>query len=457
MAPRKAIEPGAPVSKKDLFIEVGTTGLRRSGGYIDADFLPQLNGRRGAQTYYEMSSNDPLISALVFAVSMFTRKTKWTVKAPDNSGKEGKKFQALVEDCLFNGMTSTWQDVLAEAVTMFTYGFAPMEIVWKKHADGFLVPASLSLRSQDTLERWEFDPDTFDLQGMWQNDYLRPMVFIPMYKLLLFRTETAKGNPEGRSILRGSYISWMRKKTIEEAEGRAALRAAGLVVARVPSSTMLASASGEEKAAFNAMLVAANALAQDRQGAIVLPSNVWPDAKGGGKANGYIYDVQYVVAPGRQAADMSPIIERIDKRILSTVLADWILLGQQATGSYSLSSDKTAMFAEGISAWLDILASTFNRQLLPRWWTYNGWDPAAMPSLIPGDLKEPALADLGMYIKNLAGSGMTLFPDPELEEHLRDRADLPQATPETLKLQDDLKQQAADQQQGGEPAQQPDA
>jgi hypothetical protein len=48
-----------------------------------------------------------------------------------------------------------------------------------------------------------------------------------------------------------------------------------------------------------------------------------------------MYSIEYVVpaAGGKKAADMTPIIERYDKRMASTVLADFILLGQQAVGS----------------------------------------------------------------------------------------------------------------------------
>src|SRR5690606_2491763 len=44
-------------------------------------------------------------------------------------------------------------------------------------------------------------------------------VVIPMSKGLLFRTEIARDNPEGRSLLRNAYRPWYFKKRIEEIEG----------------------------------------------------------------------------------------------------------------------------------------------------------------------------------------------------------------------------------------------
>lgn len=38
--------------------EIGRIGQRRYGGIIYEEFLHELRGRRGVQTYYEMSEND---------------------------------------------------------------------------------------------------------------------------------------------------------------------------------------------------------------------------------------------------------------------------------------------------------------------------------------------------------------------------------------------------------------
>ena len=48
-----------------------------------------------------------------------------------------------------------------------------------------------------------------------------------------------------------------------------------------------------------------------------------------------------------------------------------------------------------------------------------------LPSLATSDIEVPDLRELGEYIARLAGSGMELFPDDELENHLRTMASLP--------------------------------
>lgn len=411
------------------FAEIGAAGLRRTGGYISADFLPQLVGQEAVRRYTEMAQNDPLIGAILFAISMLLRNSTWRVDPKDEKNAEAKERAEWLKAELFDKMETPFADVISEVSSMFTYGFAPMEPVFIKRDDGTIGVRKIELRNQETLDKWQYDDADREVIGMWQTDFTHPRVLIPIERLLLFRTQTANANPEGRSVLRTSYVAWMRKKAIEEAEGRAAMRAAGIVVVRIPGAYMMTSASADEKAVYQAYTAMAGKLAQDRQGAAVLPSDIHPDTKE------RLYDIEYVVADGRRSADMSPIIERVDKRIASTVLADFILLGQQAVGSFALSSDKTALFSVALGAWLSVIAGVFNRQLIPRLAKYNGWDPELMPKLVPEDVETPNLGELGLYIANLSKAGMPLFPDEKLGNHLRQIAGLPEASEEAIAAQ----------------------
>jgi len=60
-----------------------------------------------------------------------------------------------------------------------------------------------------------------------------------------------------------------------------------------------------------------------------------------------------------------------------------------------------------------------------------------MPTLKPGDLERKDIGALGQLIQALAAAGMPLFPDRELENHIREAAGLPQAPEDqTMMLQD---------------------
>ena len=60
--------------------EIGRTGQQRYGGVFYEEFLPELRGQRGIRAYKEMSENDDIIGAILFAVKMLIRNVHWGVQ-----------------------------------------------------------------------------------------------------------------------------------------------------------------------------------------------------------------------------------------------------------------------------------------------------------------------------------------------------------------------------------------
>ena len=110
------------------------------------------------------------------------------------------------------------------------------------------------------------------------------------------------------------------------------------------------------------------------------------------------------------------IYQRINDR-----LADFILLGHEQVGSFSLASSKTHLFSVALGTWLNVIAAQFNRIAIPRLFALNSFRLEKLPKLVPGDIEVPNLTELGDYITKLAGAGMDLFPDEKLEDYLQSR------------------------------------
>jgi hypothetical protein len=108
-----------------------------------------------------------------------------------------------------------------------------------------------------------------------------------------------------------------------------------------------------------------------------------------------------------------------------TVLADFILVGHQGTGSYALHTDKTGLFRASMNSISSSIADVFNRYAIPRLFEVNGWKVEQLPKLIPGDIDPPDLTQLSQFMGQLTTAGLQWFPDPELEKFLRDAARLP--------------------------------
>lgn len=411
------------------FLELGSTGLRRFGGYVVEEFLPALRGRKAAEIYREMRENDAIINAMLFAIEHLARQVTWRVDAASQD-LEDTTTADFVNTCL-EDMSTTWADLLAEILSFLAYGWHWGEIVYKrrlgeqrdptmrsKHTDGLIGWRKIATRAQDSLLHWAFD-DEGGTQAMVQ---LAPpkyqTVTIPMDKSLLFRPTTWKNNPEGRSLLRGAYRSWWYLKRMQEYE------AIGLErdLAGYPVAQMLADPSGrplgpdiwantpEARAQKQAIETFIRSVRRDEQEGAVIPS--WMDFK-------------LLSTGSRRQYDTGGIIVRYEQRIAMTVLADFILVGHEGTGSFALSENKSRLFGLALMSFLDAIAETVNRHALPRLLALNGWAGRKLPKLNHGNVDIPDLAALGDFIAKVAGAGMVLFPEPELEAALLSAAKLP--------------------------------
>ncbi|HEY6965868.1 MAG TPA: hypothetical protein VI229_00240 [Burkholderiales bacterium] len=429
-------EPTSPTDTKKLKFDpavIGDTGLRQYGGIVVEEFLKELLGVKGARVYREMADNDPIVGAVLFAITMLIRQCKFTVQAKDDS-TEAEDAKTFVEECL-DDMSQPFSASIAEICSMFVYGYAPMEIIWKRRigpeesdgarrsrfTDGKIGIRALSLRGQSSLLKWEINQEDGSIDGMWQQPIAKPSVLIPIIKLVLFRTTEEKNNPEGRSILRNAYRPWYFKKRIEEIEGVGVERdLAGLPVVSIPGDYMAPDADENDKKVLAAWQRMVTQIRRDQQEGVVIPSD--RDASGN-----RMFELELLSTGGARAFDTTKIVDRYNRAIATSVLADFIFLGQSSVGSFALSSDKTALFAAAVGAFTANISETLNRHLLPRLWRLNGLDDATMPSIHAEDLEHANIAEVGQFLTALTGAGAMLFPDRELENALRDMAGLPPA------------------------------
>lgn len=457
---------------KPAYVELGSSGLRRWGGHVDEEFLTRLKGRKGVSVFREMSDNDPIVGAMLFAVKNILRGTEFRVSAASDDF-EDKRAAHFVETCM-DDMSHPWSDFMTECLTHLEYGWSYHEIVYKrrvgdvrnpqfksKYSDGMIGWRKIPARAQETLLEWKFDEDG-GIQGLVQlapPDFKR--AFIPIDKALLFRTTSAKNNPEGRSLLRNAYRPWYFKKRTEEIEGIGIERdLAGLPVAYIPAEYLSPNAKPEEKAIADAFKKLVRQVRRDEQEGLVLPMEFDPDS------GNELYRFELLNSGGTRQFPTEQVIQRYSQHIAMTILADFILLGHEKIGSYALSTSKTGIFRAALQAIVDNVADVFNRHAVPRLFELNNWKVHEYPTIEAGEVDPPDLNELSAFIQTLSGSGMPFFPDEDLEEFLRKVARLPERS-ESAKMEQEQKdfeaqQMAAfdpyggfdDQMQGGDPMQQ---
>jgi hypothetical protein len=423
------------------FMEVGTSGLVQYGGKIQEDFLRQLQGRSGVANFREMSDNDPVVGAIMHAIEMLMRTVDWSVDASDVNDEEAVAYAEFVAGCM-QDMSQSWDDTLSSIMSFLTYGFSVHEIVYKrregqdadtpsKFNDGLIGWKKLPIRGQSTIYDWDIDANG-GIHGLTQEQFLgetygRNNVYIPIEKLLLFRTSTKYNNPRGRSVLRNAFLPWYYKTKIQEIEAIGIERdLAGMPVAMVPPQLLSDNATQAESAALNAIKELVRNIKRDEQEGIVFPLAYDPDT------GNLAYDLKLLSTGGQRQFDTNAIINRYDQRIAMSVLADFILLGHQATGTQALSVSKIQLFLDSLSAWLRAISEVFNQHGVPRLMRLNGFDISKAPSINFQSPDNIDLGSLGTFIQQLAGAGAPLFPDEDLEGYLREVAGLPRLMAEEV-------------------------
>ena len=409
------------------FLEIGSSGLRRSGGYINEEFLSNLQGVKGFKVYREMHDNDPVVGAMLYAIDKVITRLEWHVEGED------ERTALFVDECL-NDMSDSWDSTLQNILSMLTYGWSFHEIVYKirrgqtgdpkthsKYADNRIGWRKWPVRAQETLQEWMLD-DNGGIQGLVQMDPSsgKGLARIPIDKALLFRTTTNRNNPEGYSLLRNAYRPWFYKRRIEEIEAIGIERdLAGLPMAYVPPEYMSNTATSAQKAVLQAITDIVQNVKRNEQEGIVFPAAY-------DEAGNRIFDLTLLSASGGRQFDTGSVIQRYDQRIAMSLLSDFLLLGSDRVGSFALGTAKVDLWTLAVDSIAKSIAEVVNQHAIPRLLKLNAMRTDKLPYLTYGQVSSVELGEVADFVSKLAQAGV-LMPDRELEAHLRSLADLPDA------------------------------
>lgn len=453
----KTINANPPASETfDNMKSLGVAGVRMSSGFVQDEFLQTLIGAAGRSVYRQMRDNDDTVGAFFFILEGILRAVPWEVDYEEGDDNKGTGVEAesvedisyrnidkpemaiaFLEGVLFDDMASTWDETLVDVLTMYVFGWQYSEIIWKKRNglqedisamssvfnDGLIGIHRLADRSQETIYKW--DVRSGEVYGMWQQDPNGgEQLYIPVQKAIHFTSTPNKGNPEGRSILRNAYRPWFFKKNLQEQEAMGIERNLnGLPVISIPNAILTGTdaASVAAKRLYESVV---RDVKYNEQGGLVIPSDPWFDGEGNPTSLRQV-TMELLSANTSTAIDADKVIQRYDIAIARSVAAQFLMMSSKgSTGGYSQSKNETDLFFRAVEGMVNDIASTFNRQLIPKIWRINGLDPKIMPYLKPGRLNPVDLDQLGKYVKDLSGSGFALF-DSNTEEYLRESGGLP--------------------------------
>jgi len=429
------------LTAESLAEEVGTTGLQHSGGRVIEEFMSRLRDQRQAmRVYREMGDNDPTIGAIIYLLTAFATTVEYRIepKGEDQAQLDAAEF---VTGCM-GDMSHTWTKFVTQAISFLQYGFAWHEIIYKERQgpdnpdpkkrsefdDGKIGWRKLAVRSQDSLSRWKFNRDGETI-GMYQYDFypfetegggFNSETFIPSAKSIHFQNSAYKDNPEGKSLFRNAVRPWWFLKRFEEIEAIGAERdATGLPVLQVPQEILAKGAGATNKKFRDLAFKMVRNIRRDASEGIVLPSETDRD----GNPTGWKLDL--LTSGGRRQFNILEIKKGKQTEILSTVLMQFMKMGTDKVGSFSLASRMTNLFAVAFSSILDNFVETFTQQAIRPLMRLNGFPRETWPRMIHGDFEDVPLDEIGSFIETLAKVGIPLA-DQATQRKLREIADLPE-------------------------------
>lgn len=425
--------------------ELGMNGVDVINGVINEDSYCELLWPNCIETFEKMWY-DPAVVAANTTIKSYVRKAVYgvTVNEANPSAEQAAQIQ-FIKECM-DDMDETFNDTINGMLSKLKWGFSIHEKVFKYRnqtgkyksdfEDGKIGWAKLPIRSQKTISQWFFDDLGRELIGVEQDlkrintsynttkfgtGTVTPnTIFLPRKRFMHFRHDPENNNPEGVSPLKGCWKPWKYKEQVEMFQASGISRdLGGLPVMTMPPEYMSADADDDKKAIYEYYKGIIRNIQANEQAGLILPAFYDPDTKQP------LFTFELKSVQGGKQYDTKGIIDGYENKILMTYLADVLKLGQEASGSFALSDNKTNLLAVGIKAIVDEVLQVFNKDLIPQTLVMNGWKRSRdMPKIVMEDLDDRDLDVLGQFIQRIYSTG-AMEMDQGGSDFLREACGMP--------------------------------
>lgn len=434
--------------------EKGYTGLIVLGGQIFEDCQHELRWPEAGKTFNRMAKDGAIAPALEL-VEMMISRVDWTVKIPEGYEEQLKDKAKFLEQNMHD-MDHPWSSFIKQVVSFNRYGFCVNEKVYRyrnkengsKFNDGLIGLKKLPIRSQDSITGWRWKNDGRELSGVWQQvvlpddrslnrgwDFVSTTrtaeKFIPRKKFLLFRNNPIKDSPTGVSSLVGAWQSWKYKQAFMESEALSVAQDShGFKVLYLPPQYLLSTATEGDKAILKRYQDAINNMHQAKESGLILPLIL---DEHGNKM--FEFDIKSVT--GQKAHDINTIINRYNAEILTCLFADFLSLGSNGSGSFSLAETKISVIEMAIESKLNEIKSQLNHDLIPQLFALNGWPTDVTPYFDFASVSKESLDEISKFVQRISAVGM-LPKSPEVVNWIMRQASIPYRIDEDMP-QEELK------------------
>jgi hypothetical protein len=391
--------------------EIGSSGVRRSGGEISEEFLKALAGDNALKVYREMEDNSPILGPALSYIRAFIVGAPWSIIDPENPSTEEKRAGVVVKEELDR---MSFHTVKANALSFLSMGWSFQEIVYSVRPDGLIGWKKWAPRAQVTRLRWEFDPVDGNVSAFVQLDssISKGQVTIPITKAILYRAEDRNGSPEGRSPLRSAYLPYYYWKRILEILGIGVERdLAGYPVYTAPSANLN---DPVKRAAYEKIV---RSIRRGELEGLLMPSEVDDTTKTA------LEELKLIASAGARQHDIPEVLHMLAVWQAMALLADFMLLGQGRVGTQALGTVKSDMFETAVDGWKTSLIDPMNRFAIPRLYEANGWTNLRPCRIELGKVQKVDLVAWAKFLDSMLNAGGTM--GPKLQAFFHERAGWP--------------------------------
>ncbi|MNQ86003.1 hypothetical protein D3C85_1011840 [compost metagenome] len=187
---------------------------------------------------------------------------------------------------------------------------------------------------------------------------------------------------------------------------------------------MKADATEDDKAIFEEYKRILANIHNSKQSGIILP--LITDEKGNKM---FEFEVKSVSA--QSSYDVNKIIQRYNAEILTCLFADFLSLGSNGSGSFSLAESKISVIEMAIESKLQEIKSQLNHDLVRQLFELNGFDTDILPEITYGSISKDSLDEVGKFIQRVSAVGM-MPKTPETINWVMNQAGIPYTVDEDL-------------------------
>lgn len=398
--------------------EIGFVGNKIFAGLPQDEYNTDLMFPQSTKVYDQMRRSDGQIAAVLSAMKLPIRSTKWYVEPEDEADYQelAQEVADFVHDNLFGGMKYSWDDHLREALTMLEFGFSVFEKVYRYDTwNGRPVVFIDKYAPRVASSIWRFPQDEqYNIVEVEQINYMTgQIVNIPLNRCRVYTYNREGDNIVGISALRPAYKHWYIKDAIYSIVSVGIEKTLiGTPYGKLPKGT-----SEEDRQKVLDLLASVRAA---EESGFTIPNDV---------------DVS-MLEGSKNPLDAMPFIEHHDTLIARSVLAQFINLGTMSSasgGSYALGNTMVDMFIMGLESVANYIQGEAQKDIeeLVIW---NFGPDAPIPQLKHKNISFRDMSQVAQALYWL-GAGHLVEPDQDMENYIRDLFGMPPIPEEALKNQ----------------------